>query len=203
MEAKHQPKQMKGSREIRPFFCKHRNRWTASESDRVIEWQSHPTSTPYTGGWSFLIAIFNKFPLSLCLQWDKRKQKIKGKSWLLNGMVQNIFCKNLRKLAEEMNKVWAKIGRNELSCCWKIGGLPICQLSTFLYTKFKIKRGPFNDKNCCLMYLGPQNVGRFRQLGVLANWPKLNLLWILITFSSIKSEFKWGIFYEKIAIACN
>ena len=46
--------------------------------------------------------------------------------------------------------------------------------STFSYTKSELKGGPFYEKNCQLMYFGPYNAGRFRQMGVSANRPKLD-----------------------------
>ena len=69
--------------------------------------------------------------------------------------------------------------------------------STFSYTKSELKGGLFYERNCQLMYLGPYNAGRFRQMGVSANRPKLDQFWCLRTFSYTKSKFKGGIFYEK------
>ena len=47
------------------------------------------------------------------------------------------------------------------------------------------------------MYLGPYNAGRFRQVGVAANQPKLDQFWLIRTFSCTKSKFKGGLFYAK------
>ena len=50
------------------------------------------------------------------------------------------------------------------------------------------------------MYLGPQNAGQFRQMGMLVNRPKWDQFRLLITFSCTIPKFKGGIFYE-IAIS--
>ena len=46
--------------------------------------------------------------------------------------------------------------------------------STFSYTKSELKGGPFYEKNCQLMYLGPYSEGHFGQMGVSANRPKFD-----------------------------
>ena len=63
----------------------------------------------------------------------------------------------------------------------KWGGLPIGpewadlkNFATFSHTKSELKGGLFYEKNCQLMYLGPYNAGRFGQMGVSANQPKLD-----------------------------
>ena len=58
---------MKGGEVMRPFVA---HRVTELQSDRVTEWQSHTTSTPYTGEWIFFMPIFNKLPYSLLSQGD-------------------------------------------------------------------------------------------------------------------------------------
>ena len=47
------------------------------------------------------------------------------------------------------------------------------------------------------MYLGPYNAGRFGQMGVSANRPKLDQFVNFSTSSQTKSELKGCLFYEK------
>ncbi len=62
--------------------------------------------------------------------------------------------------------------------------------STFYYTKSKFEGGPFYEKNCQLMYLGPYSAGRFGPIGVSANQPKFDQFWLLRTFSCTKSKLR-------------
>ena len=48
------------------------------------------------------------------------------------------------------------------------------KISALFHTKSELKGGLFYEKNCQLMYLGPYNAGRFGQMGVSANRPKLD-----------------------------
>ena len=77
-----------------------------------------------------------------------------------------------------------------------MGGQPIGPEKTnlkiyqlFCYTKSELKGGLFNEKKCQLMYLGPYNGGRFGQMGVSANQPKLDQL------GSLKHNYKFFVVF--------
>ena len=67
----------------------------------------------------------------------------------------------------------------------------------FFSHKIRIQRGSVLWKNVLTHVLQPYSAGRFGQMGVSANRPKLDQFWRLKTFSCTKSKFKGGIFYEK------
>ena len=82
----------------------------------------------------------------------------------------------------------------------QIRGLPISPKWTNLEifcTKWKLKGGLFYTKKCKLINLGPHNAGRFGQMWVSANQPKLAQFQI---FSTLFNTFLYKIQIERGSI---